>query len=77
MLTSVPKCRWCISNGMTGDDPVAKNRSHFLMVKTNPPNPAAMVIPFRHVETPFDINAEEWADFGEMLKEAKRHLGEF
>jgi hypothetical protein len=62
------------SNGTTSAKPVAKNRSHF---QTNPSNPAAMVIPFRHVETPFDFTAEEWTDFGVTLNEAKRYLAEF
>ncbi|WP_181337898.1 HIT domain-containing protein [Hyphomicrobium methylovorum] len=36
-----------------------------------------MIIPYRHVETPFDFNADEWADFGEILNEAKRYLSQY
>jgi len=74
MTTSVENCRWCVSNGLTGDDPVAENRSHFLMVKGNPSSPSALVVPFRHVETPFGFSAEEWEDLGPMLKEARNRL---
>lgn len=77
MVTSKPDCRWCKPDGTSGDEPIAKNRSHFVVAKPNPPNPSAMIIPFRHVEAPFDFSAEEWADFGEMLDEAKRYLAEF
>ena len=77
MVTSKPDCRWCNSHGTSGAEPIARNRSHFVVVKPNPPNPSAMVIPFRHVETPFGFSAEEWADLGEMLDEAKRYLAEF
>ncbi|NNH41851.1 HIT family protein [Rhizobium laguerreae] len=47
------------------------------MLKLTSPNPFAMVIPFRHVETPFEFNSAEWADLGEMLTEAKRQLDSF
>ncbi|KAB2788636.1 HIT domain-containing protein [Brucella anthropi] len=36
-----------------------------------------MIIPHHHVETPFDFTAEEWADLGHMLGEAKNRLAEF
>lgn len=36
-----------------------------------------MVIPFRHVETPFDFSVEEWTDLGEMVREAKQFLSAY
>lgn len=68
-------CRWCLSN--QSEQPLARNRSHFLVAKTSPPSPAAMVIPFRHVETPFDFSVEEWTDLGEMVREAKQLLSAY
>ncbi|MBB4067044.1 HIT family protein [Gellertiella hungarica] len=47
------------------------------MLKLTLPNPSAMVIPFRHVETPFEFSSEEWSDLGGMLTEAKRRLDQF
>ncbi|WP_210387181.1 HIT family protein [Brucella anthropi] len=72
-----PGCRWCAENDMLGGKPLAQNRSHFLMAKDHASNPAAMIIPHHHVETPFDFTAEEWADLGHMLGEAKNRLAEF
>lgn len=48
-----------------------------MMLKLTSPNPFAMAIPFRHVETPFEFNSDEWVDLGEMLAEAKRRLDQF
>lgn len=76
-MDNVTNCRWCLSNGLAGGDPAPRNRSHFLMLKTANASPSAMVIPFRHAETPFEFTAEEWSDLGNMLTEAKRHLAEF
>lgn len=72
-----PNCRWCVENDMLGGKPLAQNRSHFLIAKDHPNNPAAMAIPFRHVATPFDFTRDEWLDFGEMLDKAKEHLAGF
>ena len=69
-----PGCRWRAENDMLGGKPLAQNRSHFLMAKDHASNPAAMIIPHRHVETPFDFTAEEWAEIGLMLREAKSQL---
>lgn len=33
-----------------------------------------MIIPFRHVETPFDITAEEWAATQPLIQEAQNRL---
>lgn len=70
-------CRRCLANGLSDSEPAASNRSQYLMLKPTMPNPSAMVIPYRHVETPFQFTPEEWADLGEMLAEAKRRLDQF
>ena len=72
----IENCRWCIENNMAGDV-LARNRSHFLVAKPHATNPAAMVAPLRHVETPFELLAEEWVDFGEMLAAAKDYVATF
>lgn len=74
-MTGSLDCRLCVS-GRTAQ-PVKRNRSHFLVSKTSSPNPACMIVPFRHVENPFDFTAEEWADLGELVTEAKRVLDQF
>lgn len=57
--------------------PLAQNRSHFLMANDHLINPAAMIIPHRYVETPFDFTAKEWVDLRRMPVEAKARLAEF
>ncbi|NNH65545.1 HIT domain-containing protein [Rhizobium laguerreae] len=74
---NIENCRWCLANGLAGAEPAASNQTQYLMLKLTSPNPFAMVIPFRHVETPFEFNSAEWADLGEMLTEAKRQLDSF
>lgn len=71
-MAGVPNCRWCLSNGLAGSAPAAQNGTCFLMLKDG--SASAMVIPHRHVETPFDFTAEEWADLGLMLGEARSRL---
>ena len=72
-----PGCKWCVQNNMFGGKPLVQNRSHFLMPKDHPTNPAAMIIPYRHVETPFEFSLEEWTDLGLILSNAKNHLAEY
>jgi hypothetical protein len=36
-----------------------------------------MVIPFRHVETPFNFSVAEWTDLCEMVREAKQLLSAY
>ncbi|NTG16309.1 HIT domain-containing protein [Agrobacterium rhizogenes] len=74
---SIEKCRWCLANGLAGAEPAASNQTQYLMLKLTLPNPSAMVIPFRHVETPFEFSSVEWSDLGKMLEEAKRRLDQF
>lgn len=47
------------------------------MLKPTLPNPSAVIIPLRHVETPFAFSSEEWSDLGELLSEAKHRLDQF
>ena len=35
---------------------------------------AGMIIPRRHSETPFDMRGDEWADFADMMAQAKAHF---
>ncbi|MFD1327304.1 HIT family protein [Mycoplana ramosa] len=39
--------------------------------------PGALVVTRRHVENPFEMTPEEWGDLGEMMEEARAHLGQF
>lgn len=51
---------------------------HYLLASLDPDMPmAVMIIPDRHHDDPFTVNAEEWADFGEALNAAKEHLSRY
>lgn len=67
-------CRWCIENGLLPDQPVASNGTHYVVPKQHPTTPGALVIPRRHVEAPFELTPQEWADFGEMLGASRQYL---
>lgn len=71
---NVKDCRWCLENGLAGDV-LRRNASHFVVGKAHSTNPAVLIIPLRHVETPFMLRTEEWADLGEMLSWSEAHLG--
>lgn len=73
-IASFPNCRWCLENGLAGGEPFAHNATHFAMVKLGGPNPGALIVPFRHVDTPFELTATEWSDLGEILVVARDHL---
>ena len=60
-------CKLCLAR-----PPITGNSTHFLVSKTSSANPACMIVPFRHVETPFDFTEGEWADLGPLVKEAKQ-----
>lgn len=68
-------CRFCEANGALDGAIVARN-DYCLLVRFEDPvlKSWLMVLPMRHVETPFDLTAEEWAATQAMLTEARRVL---
>ena len=51
---------------------------HFLLGHLDPDRQAqVMIVTKRHVETPFDLNDDEWAAMGPMLTSAKAYLSPF
>lgn len=73
MLAASPSCKWCEPPLA----PLGENRTHFLIDKPHPTNPAVLVVTRRHVESPFELTAEEWADLGAMVEEARAYLARF
>jgi diadenosine tetraphosphate (Ap4A) HIT family hydrolase len=75
VTASPADCRFCLGNGLLVGEPILTNRSTYLIGSIDPEMPiAGMIVPFRHSETPFDINATEWQDIGEMLVHARQHF---
>jgi len=82
-LTGVPDgatraaqdCRFCLANDLLVDEPLFANASFYFLASIDPGVPiAGMIVPFRHAETPFDLNADEWRDLGDMLARARTHF---
>ena len=60
---SVPGCRFCRANTLLADQPVHETAHFYVLMSIDPALPgAAMIVPHRHSETPFEMTAEEWAD---------------
>jgi len=70
-----PGCRFCLANDLLVDKPLFSNASFFFLASIDPGVPVAgMIVPFRHAETPFDLNPDEWRDLGDMLQRARDHF---
>jgi histidine triad (HIT) family protein len=70
-----PDCRFCLANGLLVDAPLFGNDScFFLGSKDAILSHGGMIIPRRHVTTPFELNEAEWRDTFALLNEAKAHL---
>lgn len=65
-------CRFCEESGYLDEAVVARNR-HALLVRFDDPvlESWLMILPVRHVETPFELSPEEWAATRELLAEAR------
>ena len=77
--TAAPKpgCRFCLANGLLLDSPLFTNGSFYFLPSIDPGVPlAGMIVPFRHAETPFDFDADEWRDLGDILGRARAHFAE-
>lgn len=72
-----PDCRFCRANGLLSDSALLETR-HFYMLASRDPSLqlAGMIVPHRHSENPFDMNADEWADFGLALAAAREHFAD-
>jgi diadenosine tetraphosphate (Ap4A) HIT family hydrolase len=73
-----PGCRFCLGNALLIDTPILSRDQFFLLGSIDPERRAqVMIVPHRHVETPFELNAPEWAELGTMLDLARAHLAQF
>lgn len=70
-------CRFCRANGLLLDAPFHDTEHFYLLMSIDPELPgAAMIIPHRHSETPFDMSPAEWADLPRAIDAAKAQLDE-
>ena len=75
MVHIEPGCRFCLANRLLVDTPWFENDVFFCLGSIDPLMPhSVIVVPRRHSETPFELNAAEWAGVGDVLALAREHL---
>lgn len=68
-------CRFCLSNHMLVDAPLYQNTSFFVLGSIEPDRPhQSIIVPIRHVETPFDMKPAEWSDMADALNFVRNRL---
>ena len=67
-------CPFCPANSSAFMNGVLSRNPHCLLIRSNDAvlQSSMMIIPRRHVGTPFDLTQEEWMSTWELLTEAKR-----
>lgn len=70
-------CIFCLNNSLLNEEIVLQN-GHFFFLKSNDKvlTNAGLIIPLRHVESPFDFTDKEWVSLKKILVEAKKILDE-
>ena len=68
-------CPFCLVNDALYGEILVQNEHAYLVTLPDPVlMDSLMIIPLRHVETPFDLNDDEWLALKRLLDEAKRVL---
>ena len=68
-------CPFCLASGSIRPEMLASDAVCYVIASRDPVLPdAVMIIPFRHVETPFDLTEEKWISTHRLLAWAKAHL---
>ncbi len=68
-------CPFCLSNNQLDGDVLARDQ-HCCLIPTDDPvlQSSLLIIPIRHVATPFEFTEDEWASTHRLLIEAKQLL---
>ncbi len=71
------ECPFCLIPNDAGEPILAANEHCYLLAyKDEPYQFGMMAIPFRHVETPFDLNPKEWAALQPLVQHARDILAD-
>jgi ATP adenylyltransferase len=74
-MTGGPTDKNCVFCRLSSDRAVARNDLAFAVRDTSPVTPLhTLVLPYRHVPSYFDLNAEEKRAIDELLEEARRDV---
>lgn len=77
-MSVAPGCRFCRANGLLEDTPEPVAPGFFLLGSLDPTMPqSVMIVPERHMETPFDLKPAEWAQMPQALAAARARLRPF
>jgi len=69
------KCKFCLENKILQGKILAKNGLCYFVESVDPIlKHAGMIITYRHVSSPFEINNEEWKAIKNLLSDVKRIL---
>ena len=72
------ECRFCRENNLLIDDTLYENPSFYVLGSIDPTRiEAVIIVPHRHVETPFELRAGEWSDMEDALAFAKSYLSQY
>lgn len=73
--TCKPDCRFCLDNNLLSDTPLYYFENFFILGSIDPAREhQMMIVPKRHVDTPFELTPSEWAEIGTALDTAREHL---
>lgn len=68
-------CQFCLDNKILKGKILAQNEYVYFVESIDPIlQHAGMIIPFRHIETPFEFNQDEWIAVFSLLKKTKNIL---
>lgn len=65
-------CAFCLKNNILKGDILLESETLYLVESIDPIlTSAGMIIPKRHIKTPFDLNENEWLDIFHLLNKTK------
>ncbi|MEP1209981.1 MAG: HIT family protein [Rhizobiaceae bacterium] len=74
---SQPHCRFCLENDLLIDRPLLVMKHLFILGSIDERRPhQAIIVPHRHIDTPFELNSKEWVETGEALAFIKARLSD-
>lgn len=68
-------CPFCLSETQPSGDIIFQGETAYILTNPDPVlTNSLMIIPLRHIETPFELSEEEWLELPTLLDKAKVYL---